>query len=74
MIMSNKIYDFLRFIADLLLPALGTLYAALGEIWGFPYKEQIVGTVLAVVAFMDAVLKVAKNKYDKAQQNINGED
>ena len=72
--MSNKLYDALRFIADLLLPALGTLYAALGEIWGFPYKEQIVGTVLAVVAFMDAVLKVAKNKYEKAQRTLNGED
>lgn len=74
MIMNKKIYDTMRFIADLLLPALGTLYAALGEIWSFPYKEQIVGTVLAVVAFMDAVLKVSKNKYDKAQQNLNGED
>ena len=72
--MSNKLYDALRFIADLLLPALGTLYAALGEIWGFPYKEQIVGTVLAVVAFMDAVLKVAKNKYDKAQAAVNVEE
>ena len=72
--MSNKTYDALRFIADLFLPALGTLYAALGEIWGFPYKEQIVGTVLAVVAFMDAVLKIAKKKYDKAQQSLGGED
>ena len=30
--------------------------------------------VMAVVAFMDAVRKVSKNKYDKSQQNINGED
>lgn len=72
--MSNKLYDALRFIADLLLPALGTLYAALSEIWGFPYKEQIVGTVLAVVAFMDAILKVAKNKYDKAQAAAGREE
>ena len=72
--MSNKLYDTLRFIADLLLPALGTLYAALGQVWNFPYVEQIVATVMAVVAFMDAVLKVSKTKYDKTQQNLNGED
>ena len=74
MIMNKKIYDTMRFIADLLLPALGTLYAALGQVWPFPYVEQIVATVMAGVAFMDAVLKVSKNKYDKSQQNINGED
>ena len=74
MIMSNKMYDFLRFIAEILLPALGALYAALGQFWPFPYIEQIVGTVAAIDTFMGALLKVSKNKYDKSQQNINGED
>ena len=45
--MSNKTYDILKWIAQLLLPALGTLYFALASIWGFPYGEQIVGTITA---------------------------
>ena len=63
--MKDTTYDILRYIADLVLPALGTLYFALSGIWGFPYGEQIVGTITAVVAFLDVVLKVKKSNYDK---------
>ena len=45
--MSNKLYDILKWIAQILLPALGTLYFALAGIWNFPYGEQIVGTITA---------------------------
>ena len=54
--MTNKIYDILKFIAQIVLPALGTLYFALAAIWGFPYGEQVVGTITAVDAFLGAVL------------------
>ena len=66
---SNDTYDFLRAIADLILPALGALYFALAGIWGFPYGEQIVGTITAIVAFLDIVLKVLKRSYDKEELN-----
>ena len=66
---SNDTYDFLRAIADLVLPALGALYFALAGIWGFPYGEQIVGTITAIVAFLDIVLKVLKRNYDKEELN-----
>lgn len=63
--LSNETYDFLRAIADLVLPALGTLYFALSGIWGFPYGEQIVGTITALVAFLDVVLGISKRNYNK---------
>jgi len=63
---SNRVYDILRFIADIFLPALGTLYFALSGIWGFPYGEQIVGTIMAITAFLDALLAVSKMQYNKA--------
>lgn len=66
---SDSTYDFLRAIADLVLPALGALYFALAGIWGFPYGEQIVGTITAIVAFLDIVLKVLKRNYDKEELN-----
>lgn len=66
---SNDTYDFLRAIADLILPAIGALYFALAGIWGFPYGEQIVGTITAIVAFLDIVLKVLKRSYDKEELN-----
>lgn len=63
--MSNKTYDILVWIAQIVLPAIGTLYAALSGIWGFPYGEQIVGTLTAVDVFLGAVLKISNNQYKK---------
>lgn len=64
--MSNKTYDILVWIAQIVLPAIGTLYAALAGIWGLPYGEQIVGTITAVDVFLGAVLKISNNQYKKA--------
>ena len=66
--MSNKVYDILVWIAQVVLPAIGTLYAALAGIWGLPFGEQIVGTILAVDTFLGAVLKISNSQYKK----ING--
>lgn len=63
MIMSNKVYDVLKWIAQIGLPAIGTLYSALAGIWGFPYGEQIVGTIMAVDAFLGVLLGISSSKY-----------
>lgn len=63
--MSNKVYDALKFVALILLPALGTLYFALAGIWGFPYGEQIVGTITAVDTFLGALLGISSAAYHK---------
>jgi len=61
--MTNKVYDVLKYIAQIVLPAVGTLYFALSGIWGLPYGEQIVGTVTAVDAFLGALLKISSDNY-----------
>lgn len=66
--MSNKVYDVLKYIALILLPALGTLYFALAKIWGFPYAAEIVGTISAVDAFLGALLKISTDNYNKEQE------
>jgi hypothetical protein len=66
--MSNKVYDVLKYIALILLPALGTLYFALAKIWGFPYAAEIVGTISAVDAFLGALLKISTDNYNKGNQ------
>ena len=63
--MSNKTYDILKFIAQVVLPAIGTLYFALAGIWGFPYGEQIVGTITAVDTFLGVVLGISSAQYNK---------
>lgn len=63
--LSNKMYDILKWIAQIALPALATLYAALAGIWGFPYGEQIVGTISAVDIFLGALLQISSAQYAK---------
>jgi imidazoleglycerol phosphate synthase glutamine amidotransferase subunit HisH len=63
--MSNKTYDVLKKIAQIVLPAAGTLYAALAGIWGFPYGEAVVGTIAAVDTFMGVCLGVSTSAYNR---------
>jgi len=65
--MSNKVYDVLKYIAQIALPALGTLYFALSQIWGLPYGEQIVGTIAAVDACLGVLLGISTAIYNKGK-------
>lgn len=66
--LSNKAYDTLKWIAQYLLPAIGTLYFALASIWGLSYGEQVVGTITAVDAFLGAILGISTMQYNKTKE------
>ncbi|WP_337402855.1 phage holin [Suilimivivens sp.] len=63
--LNNKTYDTLKWTAQYLLPAAGTLYFALAGIWGLPYGEQIVGTITAVDTFLGVILGISTAAYKK---------
>lgn len=63
--MTDKTYDTLKFIAQIVLPAAGTFYFALATIWGLPYGEQIVGTITAADAFLGALLGISTAQHNK---------
>lgn len=63
--LSNETYDILKWVTTIVLPAIGTLYFALSGIWGFPYGEQIVGTITALVTFFGVILGISNNEYKK---------
>jgi hypothetical protein len=65
--LHNKAYDILKWIAQYLLPALGTLYFALAGIWGLPYGEQVVGTITAVDTFIGVILGLSTMQYNKLE-------
>ena len=68
---SNKIYDILKWISMVVLPAVATLYFALAGIWGFPYGEEIVGTLTAIDTFLGVILGISNAQYKKS--NVNSE-
>ena len=66
--MSNKVYDVLKFIAQIVLPAIATLYVTLAGIWGLPFSEQIGGTVMAIDTFLGAILMLSSKNYNKTNK------
>lgn len=67
--LNNKVYDILKKIAQIWLPALASLYFAIAQIWGLPYAEQIVGTITAIDAFLGALLGISTMQYNKQQED-----
>ena len=64
--LPNRVYDILKWIARYFLPALGTFYFAIAGIWNFPYGEQVVGTITALVTFLNAMLGLSTISYKKS--------
>lgn len=63
--MSNRVYDILKWIALIFIPAIGALYFGLAQIWGFPYGEEIVGTLTLIDTFLGALLGISTAQYNK---------
>lgn len=63
--MSNKMYDTLKQITQVALPAVGVFYATVANIWGLPFGEEIAATVAAAVTMLGAFLGVSSAVYKK---------
>lgn len=63
--MSNRVYDALKWLAMIFLPAVSALYFGLSQIWGFPYGEEIVGTLALIDTFLGALLGISSANYWK---------
>ena len=71
-IMSNELYDDIRWLAQYFVPALATFYFALSTLWGWPYGEQIIGSLSAFNVFLGAILGVSRSKYYKTGGDTDG--
>lgn len=61
--LNNKVYDVLKWVAQLLLPALATFYFAIATIWGLPYVEQVIGTITAIGTLLGIMLGISTANY-----------
>ena len=66
--MNNKTYDILKWIAQILLPGIGTLYFALAGIWNLPMAEQVVGTITAIDTFLGLLLGISTANYNSKKE------
>lgn len=63
--LSNKVYDTLKFIAQIVLPAVATFYVTIASIWGLPLGDEISRTLMAVDTLLGAVLMISSSKYNE---------
>ena len=72
--MSNKAFDALRLIGEIIIPAVATFYAAVGAIWGWPYCDGITGTLAAVTVLIGAIVNGLRKLYNKNMEEKDEED
>ena len=68
--MPDKVYDVLKWICLIALPALAVLYFTLAKIWGLPYGAEITATINAVALFIGSLIGVSQIAINKeAKEN-----
>ena len=72
--MSNKVYDALKWVALIVLPAAATLYSGLAGIWGLPFGEQIPETITTINVFLGSIMMISSHQYKKANAADNVEE
>lgn len=72
MVLPDNIYNILKWICIIFLPALATLWFALGKIWGFPYLAEVEGTIIAIDTFIGALIGISSLNYNKISDKVGG--
>lgn len=67
--LNDSIYNILKWVALIALPALGLLYFTLAKIWGLPYGAEITATVDAVALFIGTLIGVSQYNINKEGNN-----
>jgi Putative phage holin Dp-1 len=70
--MNSKLYNVLKAVAQIWLPALGTLMFTIGDLWNLTWDAQAVGTIMAVDAFLGVGLGISTAAYKKNGKNFDG--
>ena len=72
--LPNKVYDVLKWITLVVIPALATAYVGLAAVWNWPYASEIAKTASVVCAFLGALLGVSTAEYRKLGKHEQEEE
>ena len=61
---SDRTFNFIRFLCEVLVPAIGALYFGLSKIWGLPYGPEVTGTCSCVAIFLGALIGISRATYE----------
>lgn len=66
----DKLYNIFKWVVVIVLPAIASAYWGLSQLWGFPYAEQIVGTISVIETFLGAIIGISTHAYYKGQNGV----
>ena len=69
--LNSKLYDILKWITMIVLPALATAYVGLAAIWGWPYADQVAKTTAVICTLLGALLGISTAQYNKNNNVID---
>lgn len=72
-LLSNRMYNALKWITLLVIPAIGTFYMSLSTIWNFPAGEQVLSTTVALNLFLGTILGLSTRSYNKTEAKYDGD-
>jgi hypothetical protein len=67
MMLSNRVYDILKWCVMIAFPALTTAYVGLSGIWGWPYAEEVAKTSAVVCVLLGALLGISTAQYNNQE-------
>lgn len=70
---DSKVYDVLKWIALIFLPAIATLWFTVAKIWGLPYIAEITGTLVAIDTFIGALIGISNIQYNALKEGDKDE-
>lgn len=66
--LSDKLYDILKWVTMIVLPALATAYVGLAAIWGWPFADEVAKTTAVICTLLGALLGISTAQYNKEQK------
>lgn len=66
--LPNRVYDILKWIVMILIPALTTAYVGMAAIWGWPYATEVAKTSAVICTLLGALLGISTAEYNKTQK------
>lgn len=70
--LNDTVYDWLKWIAIVALPALSTFIVVIGRIWGWGDMANMVAqTITAVAVLLGALLGISTIQYNKGANNAD---
>jgi hypothetical protein len=72
-ILSPAVYDKLKKTVQFILPLIGSIYFGLGQIWGFPKIEEVIGSITVLNTALGSVVGISKSRADKADTATDGD-